>query len=121
MSLIFVLPGILSLFFVWQRRYGTAFLSVYLPCLLLLPSEYGVRLPHLPPFSAAELALIPLGVVGLSRLIRSGAFAWMDLLVVLYIASVSLSEVLHEPVLNDGIFAAVSFSVSMGCAYVVGR
>ncbi len=121
MSLIFLIPGILSLFLVMRGNIRTAFLSVYLPCLLLLPVEYGVRLPHLPPFSAAEFALIPLGVVGLSRLIRSSSFAFMDLLVLLYTASVSLSEVLHEPVLNNGIFAAASFFVSLGLAYVVGR
>jgi hypothetical protein len=45
----------------------------------------------------------------------------MDLLVVLFAASVGLSEILHEPVLNSGIFAAVAAFVSMVLAYMVGR
>ena len=64
---------------------------------------------------------MPLGVVGLSRLIRSGSFALMDILVVLFVASVGLSEILHAPIVNDGIFSAINAFVSMVLAYMVGR
>jgi hypothetical protein len=121
MSVLLLVPGLISLFLVLRGRIETAFLSIYLPCLLLLPQDYSFRIPHLPPFSAAEFALIPLGFVGLSRLIRSGSFALMDLLVVLFAASVGLSEILHEPILNNGILSAISAFVSMALAYVVGR
>jgi hypothetical protein len=121
MSVLLLIPGLISLVLVLQRRIETAFLSVYLPCLLLLPEEYSFRIPHLPPFSAADYALIPLGVVGLSRLIRSGSFVLMDLLVFLYAASVALSEILHAHVLNDGIFFAINAFVSMFLPYMVGR
>ena len=116
-----VLPGFISLFFVLRGRIATAILSVFLPCLLLLPGEYGVRLPHLPPFSASDYALIPIGIVGLSRLIRMGSFVLMDILVFSYVASVSLSEILHERVLNDGIFAAIGTFVALVLSYAVGR
>jgi hypothetical protein len=107
MSVLLLVPGLISLFLVWRGRIETAFLSVFLPCLLLLPEDYSLRIPHLPPFSAAEFALIPLGVVGLSRLIRSGSFALMDILVVLFAASEGLSEILHAPILNDGILSGM--------------
>lgn len=119
--MLILVPGLISFFLVWRGRIETAFLSVYLPCLLLLPDEYSLRLPHLPPLSAAEFALIPLGFVGLSRLVRSGSFALMDLLVVLFAASVGLSEILHAPVINDGIFAAMIAFISMVLAYAAGR
>jgi len=121
MSVLLLVPGLISLFLVLRGRFETAFLSVYLPCLLLLPAEYYLRIPHLPPFSTGDFALIPLGIVGLSRLIRSGSFALMDILVVLFAASVGLSEILHTPVLNDGIFSAINAFVSMVLAYMVGR
>lgn len=121
MSALLLVPGLISFLLVWRGRVETAFLSVYLPCLLLLPVEYSVRIPHLPPTSTAEFALIPLGVVGISRLIRSGSFALMDLLAVLFPASVGLSEILHAQVLNDGIFAAFGAFVSMTLAYAAGR
>jgi hypothetical protein len=121
MSVLLLVPGLISLFLVLRGRVETAFLSVYLPCLLLLPEDYLFRVPHFPPMSAADFALIPLGVVGFSRLLRSGSFALMDLLVVLYAGSVGLGEVLHEPILNNGIFAAINAFVTMVLAYMVGR
>jgi O-Antigen ligase len=121
MSVLILVPGFISFFLVMRGRIETAFLSVYLPCLLFLPQYYSLRLPHLPPLSAAEFALIPLGLVGLSRLIRSGSFALMDILAFLFPASVGLSEILHAPVINDGIFAAFLAFVSMFLAYVAGR
>jgi hypothetical protein len=121
MRVLLIVPGLISLFLILRRRIDTAFLSVYLPCLLCLPDDYQLRLPHLPPTSAAQFALIPLGVVGLFRLIRGCSFALMDLLVLLYTVSLGLSEILHAPVQNDGIFFAVSAFISSFLAYVVGR
>jgi hypothetical protein len=121
MSLLLLIPGLISLFLVLRGRIDKAFLSVYLPCLLCLPDDYYLRIPHLPPTSAAEFALIPLGIVGISRLIRSASFALMDLLVLLYTASVGLSEILHAPVVNDGIFSAVNAFISIFLAYLAGR
>jgi hypothetical protein len=121
MSLLLVIPGLICLFLVSRDRIETAFLSVYLPCLLMLPQSYSVRIPHLPPTTAAEFALIPLGFVGIFRLLRRGSFAVMDLLVLLYTASIGLSETLHGPSLNDGIFSAMDAFISMFMAYVAGR
>ena len=121
MSVLILVPGLVSFFLVQRGRIETAFLSVYLPCLLLLPDGYSLRIPHLPPLSAAQFALIPLGVVAFSRFVRSDSFALMDILAVLFPASVGLSEILHAPVINDGIFAAFGAFVSMSLAYVVGR
>jgi O-Antigen ligase len=121
MSALLLVPGLISLFLVLWGSVETAFLSVYLPCLLCLPDDYRLRIPHLPPTSVAEFALIPVGIVGLFRLIRSGSFALMDLLVVLFWASVSLSEILHAPVVNDGIFSAMNAFISIVLAYMAGR
>ena len=121
MSLLLIVPGLISLFLILRGRVDAAFLSVYLPCLLCLPDDYSLRIPHLPPISAAGFALIPLGVVGIIRLIRRGSFALMDLLVVCYTASIGLSEILHAPVVNDGIFAAMIAFISIFLAYLAGR
>ena len=121
MSVLILVPGLISLFLVLRGRIDTAFLSVYLPCLLCLPNGYSLRIPHLPPITTAEFALIPLGVVGSYRLICGGSFALMDILALLYPASIGLSEILHAPIRNDGIFTAVSAFISIFLSYVVGR
>jgi hypothetical protein len=121
MSILLLLPGIISFILVLRGRIETAFLSVYLPCLLLLPQDYSFRIPHLPPFSAAEFALIPIGVVAFSQYLRSGSFRLMDALVFLFWVSWSASEILGEPVMSDGIFSAVSAIVFYLMAYATGR
>jgi hypothetical protein len=121
MSALILIPGLISFFLVLRGRIETAFLSVYLPCLLCLPDDYQLRIPHLPPTSAAQFALIPLGAVGVFRLVRSGSFALMDILVVLYAASLDLSEILHTAILNNGIFFAVNSFIYTVLAYAAGR
>jgi hypothetical protein len=121
MSALLLIPGFISLFLVLRGRVETAFLWVYLPSLILVPETYYLRIPHTPPTSVAEYALIPIGIAAVGRLLRSGSFALMDLLVVLYAASVSVSEILHSPVINDGIFSAFDAFVTIVLAYMVGR
>ena len=121
MSTVLLLPSLISLFLVIRGRIETAFLSVYLPSLLLLPEDYMVRIPHFPPLSAAEFALLPVGIVALLRFVKSGSFRLMDALVVLFVLSFAISEILHEPIMNDGIFATFGTFVSIVLAYVVGR
>ena len=121
MSAIFLLPGLLSLYLVIRGRIEMAFLSVYLPALLLLPEGYALKFPHLPAISAAESALIPIGAVALYRLLRSGIPSLMDILLSLFIVSITASEVLRERVMNDGIFAALIAFISIFLAYAAGR
>jgi hypothetical protein len=121
MSVLLLIPGFISLFLVLRGRVETAFLWVYLPSLILVPETYYLRIPHTPPTSVAEYALIPIGIAAVGRFLRSASFALMDLLVVAYAASVALSEILHSPVLNAGIFAAFDAFVSVVLSYMVGR
>jgi hypothetical protein len=121
MSALFLLPGLISLFLVLRGKLETAFLSVYLPTLLLLPDGYDFRLPHLPPISAAQSALIPIGAVALFRLVLSGLPSLMDVLIVLFMVSITASEVTQERVMNDGILSAIVTVISILFAYAVGR
>jgi len=121
MSVLLLIPGCISLFLVLRGRIETAFLSVYLPSLLLIPQDYDLRLPHLPSFSAADYALMPIGVVALSRYIRGRSLRLMDVLVFLFGVSYCASEILGEPIMNDGILNAAAFFVSPLLPYLVGR
>ena len=120
MAFLFVLPTLVSLYLVMRGRLDKAFLWVYLPSLLLLPQYYGFRFPHLPGISAAEGALLPIVAAVFPRWIR-GPHKRMDLWVVLFMASITASEVLREPVIKDGILFAISNLFSMLFIYIVGR
>ena len=45
----------------------------------------------------------------------------MDILVLLYTASIGLSEILHAPIRQDGILSAITAFISIFLSYVVGR
>jgi len=121
MSVFFLVPGLISLMLVIRGRVETAFLYVYLPCLLLVPNGYALRLPHLPEISAAEWALLPIACVAFARQLRSGLPSLMDILVALFMLSTAASEVLHERVMNDGIFSWIDTFMSIALTYLVGR
>lgn len=115
------MPGLLSFYLVIRGKLETAFLSVYLPALLLLPEGYALRLPHMPPISAAESALIPIGMVALMRLVQRGLPSIMDILVGALVMSITASEVFRERVMNDGILSAMIAFISIFLAYATGR
>ena len=121
MNLLLLLPAFFSLAFVLRGKAETAFLSVYLPALLLLPETYAVKIPHLPPTSAAEFALIPIGLAGLFRLIQRGSFSLMDFLVIAYACSITATEVTTERILNDGIFFAANACIAIVLPYMAAR
>ena len=77
-----------------------ALLWVYLPALLLLPQYYILRLPHLPPISFADAAILPLGIAMVLTEMRRWRWAWMDLWVLLFAVCAGLSEALSTELAN---------------------
>jgi len=121
LSIVFLLPGIISLYYINRKRLDLAFLNVYLPCALALPDYFSCRLPHLPPISAADAALIPLGIAIFSRSASKWRISRMDIWVALYVLSFILSEVTRERITKDGMLIAVSGITGMALPYIVGR
>jgi hypothetical protein len=121
LSILILIPGFVSLYYVARQRVDIAFLWVYLPCLLLLPDYYAYRLPHLPPVSAAQVSVIPIASVVLAQSLSRWKLSRMDLWVVLFVVSMVASEVLRERVFNDGVFLAMIGIITMLLPYIVGR
>jgi hypothetical protein len=121
LNYIFLIPCLLSLYYVAKGKVDTAFLNIYLPCLLLLPTYFAFRIPHLPEFSASQGALIPIAISLLVRPVTKWKFRRMDLWVTLFMVSIALSELLREPDPKLGIFFWVDAFAEMFLAYIVGR
>jgi O-Antigen ligase len=115
------LPALMCLVCVARGRLEAALLAVYLPTMILLPNTYTIRLAHLPELSISEICVIPLGVAAAVRLFQRSSFVLMDALVVLFLFSLGISEVLGEQVTKDGILIAIIAWISMFLPYVVGR
>ena len=84
-----------------------ALLYVYLPALLLLPQYYVFRVPHLPPLTFADAAILPLGIALAFTGMRRWRLAWMDLWVLLFAVCAGLSEALSTELANGDWIPAV--------------
>jgi O-antigen ligase len=100
MGLLILIPGVVCWAALALGSVRKALLNVYLPCLLLLPNYYTVRLTHLPALTFSDAAILPLGFALVISEFRYWRFAWMDLWVVLYTVSVALSQGLSTELAN---------------------
>lgn len=121
MAIIFVLPFFFSLNYALKGRREDAFLNVYLPSLLLVPTYYAFRIPHLPSISVSAWALLPLGVSLLMNPPVPPKFRRADLWILLYLASYLATEASRENSPKDGLVFFASVSISTLFPYVVGR
>jgi hypothetical protein len=121
LQIIFLIPFFISCYLVFNKKADKAFLNVYLPCLLMCPTYYTVRLPHLWPISPASGALIPIGLGMLFAPRLKWRLTRMDLWVLIFMVSIGLSETLREGDPKAGMLIWIQDFVEMFFAYIVGR
>ena len=74
MEVLALLPGVASAWVAARRSAATAFLSVYLPALVLLPDYYYWNAPGLPDPSFVEAAVVPLAAFVLAK--EAASWRW---------------------------------------------
>jgi|GEM_PF-454222 len=92
MGLIVLLPAVFAWAYMAWGSVRRALITVYLPCVLLLPDYYIVRLKHLPAITFADAALLPIALALVLTEMRFWRWQWMDLWVFIYTFSVVLSQ-----------------------------
>jgi hypothetical protein len=121
LQFLFLVPLFISAFLVLNKKADKAFLNVYLPCLLICPTYFMIRLPHLPPISPASGAIIPIGISMLIAPRVPWRLKRMDLWVVLFMVSIGLSETLREGDPKAGMLIWIQDFLEMFLVYVAGR
>lgn len=121
MSIIFTFPFFISLYYVAKNRHDLAFLNVYLPCLLLLSTDFAFRIPHLPPVTAASWAALPIAGSLLLHPRTKTRPRLMDLWVLFFWVSLGASEVLREQSPKDGFIFFLAYLVQTLPPYIIGR
>jgi hypothetical protein len=91
-SLVIFIPGIICMAAILSSGTRRAFLSVYLPVLLFLPSMFTLRLPHLPPLSFEDTTLLSLGIGMVLMDLSRWRFSRMDGWVALFIFTSAYCE-----------------------------
>lgn len=120
MELIILIPGFISLLVVARWGLRVAFLSVYLPTMLLLPMYFVLRFPHLPPLMFTDTAILPIGLVLLAQGLPGWRLSWTDLAVCAMAVAAAIGEAANSIPENGGLqmFSAITNIVF---PYIIGR
>lgn len=120
MSLIVFIPGIICMAAILRAGTRRAFLSVYLPVLLLVPATFNVRLPHLPPLSFEDTTLLSLGMGMVLMDLSHWRFSRTDCWVALFIATSAYAE--RIPYGTNGAFLVLITTIlTCGVPYMAGK
>jgi hypothetical protein len=87
-----LVPGLIAAIVAMQRSPERAFLSVYLPVLLLVPEYYRWSVPLLPKMTPSHSAIVAIIVVALIRKKLKWHLSVTDVLVMALVAGISASE-----------------------------
>jgi O-antigen ligase len=78
-----------------RRSIEAATVDVLLPVLLLVPSIFSLRLPHLPPIFCYQAALYPIGIATLFCRLRRWTFRRADLWIVSFVVAAGYTDYLR--------------------------
>lgn len=114
MQYVAFVPGLVAALVAWKRSPQVAFVSVYIPVLLLVPDYYRCVLPGLPDPTMNEAAIIPIAAIYLIRTRFTWRFTFTDLLVFGFAFCVGYSEYL-----NAGYNEAQNLMFDMVCSVIL--
>jgi hypothetical protein len=93
---IILVPALIAIWYIWQKSYQEAFISIYLFTVLLLPGWCRLILPGLPKPSFDEAAIIPIAVAWLFKRDKKWNFSLTDALVIGLLFIMGYSEYRNE-------------------------
>jgi len=96
MSIIILIPAMLAAYVAWTQSPHRAFIFIYVPVLLFLPSYYHWKILGIPDPNFATATILAITAVWLIRGLPGWRFSFIDLLVFGYTFSVLFSE-FHSP------------------------
>ena len=95
-TLIVLVPFIFALVIARLYSLEKAFLAVYIPVLLLLPSIFVINFPPVPAWSFSDFAILPIFFIALVVRFTKWKYSHLDLLVLGYVACSVYSEAINE-------------------------
>src|SRR5271154_2377886 len=118
-GLIIFIPGIICMAAILRAGTRYAFLSVYLPVLLFVPSMFNLRLPHLPPLSLEHTTLLSLGIGMVLMDLSRWRFSRTDCWVASFICTSAYCE--RIPFGTNGAFMVLITAIlECGVPYMAG-
>ncbi len=97
MSIIILIPGFFAAYIAWTQSPHKAFIYVFVPVLLFLPTYYSWSVPGLPDPNFQLATISPIVAVWIIRGTPGWRFSFTDFLVLGYALSIVYSEFLSPP------------------------
>jgi hypothetical protein len=119
MPFLLLLPFIPAVWVIVTKSVEDALIYVYLPIMLLLPTHFDLRLPHLWAWKACDSALFPIVVVALVKYWRKWHWQRSDLWIALFLLGDALGEGRYAS--SRGLRGACVMFMSTICPYIVGK
>lgn len=107
MPYITLIPGILCILALLRGGSRSAFLNVFLPVLLLLPTNFFLQITHLPNLAFIDVTALVLGAGMLLSDLPRWRFSRMDIYVAVFIFSCGYSEWVHYAAWRAGALAVL--------------
>jgi len=92
MSIIILIPGLICLIALLRGGIQRAFLSVYLPVLMLFPEYYSWKVQHIPEMTFVEATMLPIGIALLATSYSEWKFSRSDIWIVLFVLSAGAGD-----------------------------
>ncbi|WP_260705501.1 O-antigen ligase family protein [Edaphobacter flagellatus] len=92
MPIITLIPGLICIIVMMRQKTQGAFLNVFLPALLLIPVDFYLRIPGLPPLNIVEATLVPLGIGMIFTDLPRWRFSRVDLWVLFFVFTTGYTE-----------------------------
>jgi hypothetical protein len=107
MQYITLIPGILCIVALLRGGTRSAFLNVFLPVLLLFPTNFFLEITHLPNLTFVDVTLLPLGIGLILMDLPRWRFSRMDIYVAVFIFTCGYSEWVHYAAWRAGALAVM--------------
>lgn len=120
MQFLVLIPGLVCLLALYRGGTRYAFLNVYLPVLLFVPTDFYLHLPHVTMLSFIDTTLFSLGLGMIVMDLRRWRFSPMDLLVVFFLFTSTHSEAISWG-LNGAFLRLESLVLECLFPYMAGK
>lgn len=120
MPIITLIPGLICILVMLRQKTQGAFLNVFLPVLLLIPVDYFLRLPNLPPINIVDAVLVPLGMGMIIMDLPRWRFSRVDIWMLLFVFTTGYTE--YRAGLTSASILTYFISITTGLfPYMAGR
>ncbi len=121
MSIVILIPGLLAIYIALSQSPQKAFLNVYVPVVLFLPTYYTWLVPGFPDPNFQQATILPIIIIWILRGMQGWKFSFIDIIVFGYALAIGYSEYSHVGYSNSQNFIANEVAGAVLFPYILAK